>query len=307
MKPSILLATPLLAATEATLEREFACHRLPGGVPLARDVAAAIRGIATFNRADATLIGALPKLEIVASCTVGVDGIDRVAANQRGILVTNTPEVLDDCVAETAIALVLNLLHRFPAAERWLRAGDWARRGPFALGSEMRGKTMGILGLGRIGEAIAQRALAFGMRIRYHNRQQKDSPYPYDPDPIALARNCDLLMVTTPGGTETRSLVDARVLEALGPEGYLVNIARGSVVDEAALLAALRGNRIKGAGIDVFENEPHINPEFFGIENAVLFPHLGSASLETRTAMGELMTENLRRHFAGQALLTPVN
>lgn len=301
MKPAILLATPLLPATEATLEREFTCHRK--GFDTSR--AGEIRGVATFNRADAALIESLPNLEIIASSTVGVDGVDLAAAKRRGIRVTNTPGVLDDCTAETALALMLNVVHRYPASERWLREGRWAAQGAFMLGSQLAGKTLGILGYGRIGEAIAQRALAFGMTVRYHNRHRKACPHPYDESAEALARNSDILLVATPGGDETRHLVDARVLEALGPEGWLVNIARGSVVDEAALLAALRERRIRGAGIDVFLNEPDINPAFFTIENAVLFPHMGSASIETRIAMGELMIENLRRHFAGEPLATP--
>lgn len=301
MKPVILLATPFLPEVEQALEREFTCLRK--GFQPAR--ATEIRGIATFNRAEAALIESIPNLEIIASSTVGIDGIDLAAARRRGIHVTNTPGVLDDCTAETALALMLNLVHRYPASERWLRDGRWATQGAFMLGSQLAGKTLGILGYGRIGGAIALRAMAFGMTIRYHNRRAKDCPHPYDESPEALARNSDMLLVATPGGDDTRNLVDARVLEALGPEGWLVNIARGTVVDEAALLAALREKRIRGAGIDVFVNEPDINPAFFALQNAVLFPHMGSASVETRTAMGDLMIENLRRHFAGQPLATP--
>jgi len=194
--------------------------------------------------------------------------------------------VLNDCVADTAFALVVNTLRRFPQAEVYLRAGKWASGGPYPLTTSVGGKTLGILGLGRIGEAIAKRALASGMKIRYHNRRKKDSPYPYDPDPVALAKNSDVLMIVTPGGPETSKLVSTKVLDALGPEGYVVNIARGSVIDEPVLLRYLREKRIAGAGLDVFADEPRVPSEFFSLDNAVLFPHVGSATVETRKAMG---------------------
>jgi lactate dehydrogenase-like 2-hydroxyacid dehydrogenase len=168
------------------------------------------------------------------------------------------------------------------------------------------GKTLGILGLGRIGEAIARRAVACDMKIRYHNRNKKDVPYPYDPDPVTLARNSDVLMVVTPGGAETSRLIDSKVLDALGSQGYLVNIARGSIVDEPVLLRYLQEKKIAGAGLDVFADEPRVPREFFALENAVLFPHVGSATVETRKAMGDLQIENLRRHFAGQPVVARV-
>jgi lactate dehydrogenase-like 2-hydroxyacid dehydrogenase len=249
---------------------------------------------------------ALPKLEIISNFGVGVDAIDLEAAKQRGIIVTNTPDVLNDCVADTAMALTVSVMRRFPQAEVYLRAGSWAGKGAYPLTVSLGGKTMGILGLGRIGEAIARRAQAFGMKIRYHNRRKKDVAYPYDPDPVALARNCDVLMVVTPGGAETEKLVNAKVLDALGPQGYLVNIARGSVVDEPVLLKYLQEKRIAGAGLDVFADEPRVPPGFFTLENAVLLPHVGSATTETRTAMGNLQVDNLLAHFAGRPVLTRV-
>ena len=170
----------------------------------------------------------------------------------------------------------------------------------------LAGKTMGILGLGRIGEAIARRAQAFGMKIRYHNRSKKNVPYPYDPDAVTLAKNSDVLMVITPGGAGTFHMVNAKVLDALGPQGFLVNVARGSVVDEPVLLRYLKEKRIAGAGLDVFFDEPRVPPEFFDLDNAVLLPHVGSATVETRKAMGDLQIENLRRHFSGQPVLTRV-
>ena len=192
------------------------------------------------------------------------------------------------------------------AIRGYLRAGSWAAKGGYPLTTSLGGKTMGILGLGRIGEAIARRAQAFGMKIRYHNRRKKDVAYPYDGDAVALAKNSAVLVIVTPGGPETEKLVGAKVLDALGPQGYLVNIARGSVVDEPVLLRYLREKKIAGAGLDVFADEPRVPTEFFALENAVLLPHVGSATVETRTAMGNLQVDNLVAHFAGKPVLTRV-
>jgi lactate dehydrogenase-like 2-hydroxyacid dehydrogenase len=255
---------------------------------------------------DGQLMDALPKLEIISNFGVGVDAINLDDARKRKVIVTNTPDVLNECVADTALALVMNTLRKMPQSEAYLRAGKWATRGPFPLTTSLGGKTLGILGLGRIGEAIAKRAMACGMKIRYHNRSKKDVPYPYDPDPVTLAKNSNVLMVVTPGGAETRNLVGAKVLDALGPKGYVCNIARGSVVDEPVLLRYLQENKIAGAGLDVFADEPRVPPEFFTLENCVLFPHVGSATVETRKAMGDLQIENLRLHFAGKPVKTRV-
>jgi len=249
---------------------------------------------------------ALPKLELISNFGVGVDAIDLDAAKKRGIIVTNTPDVLNDCVADTAMALTLNVMRKYPQAEAYLRSGYWATRGDYPLTTSLGGKAMGILGLGRIGEAIAKRALAFGMKIRYHNRSRKDVPYPYDADAVALAKNSDVLMIATPGGSATKAMVGAKVLDALGPKGYVVNIARGSVIDEPVLLQYLQQNKIAGAGLDVFANEPRISPAYFALDNAVIFPHVGSATNETRTAMGNLQIENLRLHFGGKPVRTRV-
>jgi lactate dehydrogenase-like 2-hydroxyacid dehydrogenase len=271
--------------------------------------AAHIRGLAHFGhgRVDGKLMDALPKLEIVSNFGVGVDQIDLEAAKQRKIIVTNTPDVLNDCVADCAMALVLNTLRKFPQSEAYLRAGYWPTKGPYPLCTSLGGKTLGVLGLGRIGEAIAKRALGFGMKIRYHNRNKKNVPYAYDADLVTLARNSDVLVVVTPGGAGTAKLVNAKVLDALGPDGYLVNVARGSVVDEAVLLKYLQDKRIAGAGLDVFEHEPKVPPEFFALDNAVLFPHVASATVETRKAMGDLQVENLHLHFAGKPVKTPIS
>jgi lactate dehydrogenase-like 2-hydroxyacid dehydrogenase len=311
MKIDIVFTGKGHAGTQATLESEFAVHKLHEASDreaFLKSVSDKVRGIASFGGApvDGRLMDALPKLEIISNFGVGVDQINLGDAKKRGVIVTNTPDVLNECVADTAIALVLNTLRRLPQCEAYLRAGQWEKKGPFPLTTSLGGKTMGILGLGRIGEAVAKRAMACGMTIRYHNRNRKDVPYAYDADPVALARNSDVLMVVTPGGAETKNLVGAAVLDALGPDGYLVNIARGSVVDEPVLLRYLQQKKIAGAGLDVFADEPRVPAEFFTLENAVLFPHVASATQETRKAMGDLQIENLRRHFSGRQVLTRV-
>jgi hydroxypyruvate reductase len=311
MKPEIILTAKGHAGTMATLQSEFTAHNLfeaSDKDSFFEKCAARVRGLATFGPlpVDGKLMDALPKLEIISNFGVGVDAINLADAKQRRIIVTNTPDVLNECVADTALALIVNTLRKLPQSEKYLRAGNWASRGPYPLTTSLGGKVLGVLGLGRIGEAIAKRAMACGLTIRYHNRNKKDVPYPYDPDPVTLAKNSDVLMVVTPGGAETAKLVNEKVLQALGPQGYLVNIARGSVVDEPVLLRYLQDKKIAGAGLDVFADEPRVPPEFFALDNAVLFPHVASATVETRKAMGDLQIENLRRHFAGKPVLTRV-
>ena len=311
MKPDIIFTGKGHAATQATLEQDFSAHKLfeaQDKEKFLRELAPRVRGLATFGPmpVNGALMDKLPKLEIIANFGVGVDAINLDDAKARRIIVTNTPDVLNECVADTAIALVLNTLRKLPQSEAYTRGGNWAAKGPYPLATSLGGKTLGILGLGRIGEAIAKRAIACGMKIRYHNRHKKDVPYPYDPDPVTLAKNSTVLMVVTPGGAETKNLVGAKVLDALGPKGYVCNIARGSVIDEPVLLRYLQENKIAGAGLDVFVDEPKIPPEFFKLDNAVLFPHVGSATVETRKAMGDLQIENLRLHFAGQPVKTRV-
>jgi lactate dehydrogenase-like 2-hydroxyacid dehydrogenase len=311
MKPEIIITAKGHAGTMATLQSEFSAHNLFEASErnsFFEKCAPKVRGMATFGPmpVDGKLMDALPKLEIISNFGVGVDAINLDDARQRRIIVTNTPDVLNDCVADTALALVLNTLRKLPQSEQYLRGGNWASRGPYALTTSVGGKTLGILGLGRIGEAVAKRAAACGMKIRYHNRNRKDVPYPYDADPVALAKNSDVLLVVTPGGPETNKIVNEKVLQALGADGYLVNIARGSVVDEPVLLRYLKEKKIAGAGLDVYADEPRVPPEFFTLDNAVLFPHVASATVETRKAMGDLQIENLRRHFAGKPVLTRV-
>ncbi|MBC7984069.1 MAG: 2-hydroxyacid dehydrogenase [Candidatus Obscuribacterales bacterium] len=311
MKPDIVVTSRMFPWMQVLLDAEFTCHRLfdvEDRGAFIKSLPGHVRGIASFVNfnVDAPLMDALPQLEIIANFGVGVDNIDLSAAQSRRIVVTNTPDVLNDCVADAALALVLNTLRKFSRAEAYLRAGEWGIRGSYPLSTSLRGKTLGILGLGRIGAAIARRAEVFGMSIRYHNRNRKDVSYPYDADLTTLAKNSDVLMVVAPGGRETDRIINASVLDALGPTGYLINIARGSLVDEPVLLKYLQEKKIAGAGLDVYADEPHVPAEFLTLDNAVLLPHVGSASLETRAAMGKLQIENLRLHFAGKEVRTRV-
>ncbi|HEY0473871.1 MAG TPA: 2-hydroxyacid dehydrogenase [Kribbella sp.] len=270
----------------------------------AEDIVAVANGGTTI---DGEFLDRLPSLQIIASFGVGYDKIDAAAAADRGVVVTNTPGVLDDEVADTALGLLLMTVRELPQAERYLRAGRWQKEGPYPLTpTTVHGRTMGILGLGRIGEAIAHRAKAFGVSVAYHNRRRKDVAYRYYPTLLELAREVDVLMVVIPGGEDTRHLVNAEILEALGPNGILINVARGSVVDEAALVEALRSKAILGAGLDVFEHEPAIHPGLLEVDNAVLLPHVGSASVPTRDAMGRLVVENLISWFDRGVPVTPV-
>ena len=311
MKHEIVITAQGHKGTMERLQNEFEALKLweAPDRDAALKSAMQIRGLAHFghSKVDAKLMDALPKLEIIANFGVGVDQIDLEAAKKRKIIVTNTPDVLNECVADCALALTLNTLRKFPQSEAYLRAGYWPTRGPYPLCASLGGKTMGILGLGRIGEAIAKRAQSFGMKIRYHNRSKKNVPYPYDADAVALAKNSDVLMIITPGGAGTHRLVNAKVLDALGPQGYLVNVARGSVVDEPALLRYLQEKKIAGAGLDVYEHEPQVPAEFYALDNCVLFPHVASATVETRKAMGDLQVENLHLHFAGKPVKTAIS
>ena len=311
MKHEIVITAQGHKGTLERLQNEFSAIKLweaPNRDAALKAAAPRVRGLAHFGhpKVDGKLMDALPKLEIISNFGVGVDQIDLEAAKKRNIIVTNTPDVLNNCVADCAMALVLNALRKFPQSGAYLRSGLWATRGPYPLTTSVGGKTLGFLGLGRIGEAIAKRAQAFGMKIRYHNRNKKNVPYAYDPDPVALAKNSDVLLAVTPGGAGTAKLVNAKVLDALGPQGYLVNVARGSVVDELVLLRYLQEKKIAGAGLDVYDHEPKVPPEFYTLDNAVLFPHVASATVETRKAMGDLQVENLRLHFTGKPVLTRV-
>lgn len=270
--------------------------------------AAAVEAVCSSSRngVDAALLDALPALKLVAHFGVGYDNVDAEHARRRGVVVSNTPDVLTDCVADLAIALMIDVARGLTAGDRYVRRGDWLK-GPMPLQAKVSGKRLGILGLGRIGQAIAKRAEGFGMSIRYHNRKPvAGSPYGYEPTLASLAANCDFLMIATSGGAATKGIVSREVLEALGPKGFVINIARGSVIDEPAILEFLQHKRIAGAALDVFADEPRVPPAFFALENVVLAPHIASATVETRAAMANLVLENLDRFFATGRAVTPV-
>lgn len=314
-RPALLMTGPMMPMIEEQLDREFVVHRLHqvsdreallGGEGPA--IEAICTGGHTGIRVDGALMARLPRLRIVSNFGVGYDSVDAGAAAKRGVIVTNTPDVLTEEVADTAMGLLIMTVRELPQAERWLRAGKWAGVGDYRLtAGSLRDRSVGILGMGRIGRAIARRCEAFGLPISYSTRRrQPDLPYAYYPSAVALAEAVDTLIVITPGGAATRNIVDAVVLAALGPRGILVNIARGSCVDEAALIAALRGGTILGAGLDVFIDEPRVSPELIELENAVLLPHVGSASVPTRNKMGQLVVDNLIAYAARRPPLTPV-
>lgn len=254
-----------------------------------------------------TLIEALPNLEIIAQFAVGTDNIDLAAAKARGIAVTNTPDVLTDDTADIALSLLLALSRRICESDMFVRVDKWRLNSAMPLGRTLSGKTAGIVGMGRIGQAIAKRFEAFCLKIVYHGPRKKDEiSYRFEPDLKAMAEQSDYLILACPGGAATRHLVHAPILDALGPEGYLINIARGSVVHEEDLVTALVDKKIAGAGLDVYAVEPNVPKELITMDNVVLLPHTGSATVETRTIMGGLVVANLLAHFKGDPLLTPV-
>ncbi|MFZ5961847.1 2-hydroxyacid dehydrogenase [Thalassococcus sp. BH17M4-6] len=250
----------------------------------------------------------LPNLGLIANFGVGYDAIDVAAANERGIKVTNTPDVLNDDVADIAVGMLLMQQRQMIQASDWARSGQWKAKGEYPLNRKVSGRTVGILGLGRIGRDIADRLAAFKMDIHYFARSEKDTPgWTYHADPVSLAQASDYLVVALVGGPETENFASAEVIEALGPEGVLVNISRGSTVDEAALLDALENGTLGGAALDVFLNEPNIDPRFYDLPSVVVQPHQGSGTKETRAAMAKLQRDNIAAHHSGEALLTPVN
>jgi lactate dehydrogenase-like 2-hydroxyacid dehydrogenase len=272
------------------------------------DMRKAVRGIAAFGGINAALMDALPNLEIIANFGVGYDSVDVRHAAQRGIMVTNTPDVLTEEVADTAIGLLINTIRELPRAETWLRDGSWMRHGNYHLSRlTLRGRSVGIFGMGRIGLAIARRLEAFGLSIAYHNRRKVESlAYDYHPTLKALAEAVDTLISVAPGGASTEKAVNAEILSALGPNGVFVNIGRGSTVDETALAAALANATIAAAGLDVFADEPNVPQALLAAPNTSLLPHVGSASEHTRRAMADLCVDNLVSWFAERRALTPV-
>lgn len=312
MSPAVvLMPAPMSDVVIEGCEARFELLRLweqddPDAVLAARGPE--VLGVVTGGQRplDAALMDRLPNLQIIANFGVGYDSVDVEAAGSRGVVVTNTPGVLDKEVADTALGLILMTVRELGRAERHLRAGRWAD-GPYPLSpATVEGRRLGILGLGRIGEEIARRAEAFDMSVGYHNRRRKDVPYRYYPSLLEMAQDVDTLVVVVPGGAATRHLIDAEILRALGSDGVLINVGRGSVVDQAALVEALRARTILAAGLDVYEDEPHVPPELMELENAVLLPHVGSASAPTRRAMGRLTVDNLVAWFETGRALTPV-
>jgi lactate dehydrogenase-like 2-hydroxyacid dehydrogenase len=311
-KPELLLAGPMMQYVEDQLDDIFTVHRLAKaakGEALLAEIAPRVRAIATAGGApvDAALMQKLPKLEIVSNFGVGYDSVDAKWAGAHGIVVTNTPDVLTEEVADTTIGLLIATVRQLPQAERYLRAGKWLEK-PFPLtAATLRDRTIGIIGMGRIGKAIAKRLEAFGLAVVYHSRRPASGvPWRHYPDLIAMARDVDVLIVIVPGGPATKNLVNRDVLEALGPNGILINIARGSVVDETALIEALRSKKILSAGLDVYVEEPRVPKELIDMDHIVLLPHVGSASLHTRRAMGQLVVDNLKAWVEGKGPLTPV-
>ncbi len=309
-KPPVFILAPLPDFLMQPLLAAHVCHdyfHAADKEVLLAQVGAEIRGIVLSGGTvvPVALLEQLPNLEILSVFGVGYDGVPVDWCKAHGIRVTNTPDVLTEDVADTASALVLMTSRKLIAASRFLHAGAWTK-GPFPLAHALHGKLAGIVGLGRIGKAIANRLAAHGMRIAYHGRTKQDVAWEYVDSLIALAQAADFMIVATPGGAATKHLIHAEVLAALGTKGTLINIARGSVVDEAALITALQNGTIRGAGLDVFENEPHVPEALMQCENAVLMPHLSSGTHETRAAMARLVVENLAAHFSGAALLTPV-
>lgn len=262
--------------------------------------------VATMKGVAPDVMAALPNLKVISSFGVGYDSIDAERAAERGIVVSNTPDVLNDEVADTAIMLWLAVSRQLVPSERWARSGDWETSGAYPLTRSVRKRTVGIVGLGRIGQTIAEQAEMFDATVVYHSRSEKDVAYRYYSDLVAMARDCDVVIVITPGGPETRHLVNRAVIDALGPKGILINVARGSVVDESALVAALQDGRLGAAGLDVFEHEPKIPDALKAMENVVLLPHVGSATVETRQAMGDLVCDNLDHWLKDGRVLTPV-
>ncbi len=311
-KAEVLVLAPKPTIVEG-LEKAFTLHKLweaPDREALIASVAPRVSAIASpggHAPVDAQLMSRLPKLKIVSSFGVGYDHVDAKWAGAHGIVVTNTPDVLTEEVADTALGLLLCTVREFGEAERYVRAGKWTKQNYPLSKATLRDRTVGIVGLGRIGKAIARRLDAMRVPVVYHGRHaQADVPYRHYPDLIDMARAVDVLLVVTPGGTETKNLIDAAVLEALGPNGILINMARGSVVDEPALIEALRAKKILSAGLDVYVDEPQVPPELIAMEHVVLFPHLGSASVHTRRAMDQLVVDNLVAWGAGRPPLTPV-
>lgn len=308
MSTHILITQPQVKSCVDALKEQFTVHNLANAADpdaLLRDVGAEIRGIAG-GKVPASLMERLPRLEIIAVSGVGYDSVDVAAAKARNVRITNTPGVLTDAVAELTIGMMIALSRRIPQGDRFIREGKWPD-GAFGNWSELKGKTLGILGLGRIGKEIAAIATALKMQVIYHGRnRQPEVPYPYCDSVLSMARASDWLVVIAPGTAATSRIVSREVMEALGPKGALVNMARGSMVDQDAMVDMLVSKRLGGAALDVFDGEPAVPEALFGLDNVVLSPHQGSRTEETRAAVGDLVVANLKAHFTGKPLVSPV-
>jgi lactate dehydrogenase-like 2-hydroxyacid dehydrogenase len=313
-KADVLFIGPPRTHLLGELSRSFAVHQAANqgevGDGLVAQLAPHLKYVAVGGHPgsiNGALMQKLPQLEIVASFGVGYDNVDTKYAAAHGITVTNTPDVLNEEVADTALGLLLSTVRNLPQIDRYVRSGQWAEKGDYALTQSLRDRTVGMVGLGRIGKAIARRLDAMRVPVVYHARRaQPDVPYRHYPSLTDMARDADVLLVITPGGAATRNLINAEVLDALGPNGILINMSRGSVVDEPALIKALQERKILSAGLDVYANEPQVPAELIAMDHVVLFPHVGSASIHTRRAMEQLVVDNLVAWKGGKPPLTPV-
>jgi len=310
-KPDLLMTGPMMQTIQDQLAQRFTVHKLweaSDKEAFLRQLAPSVVAIASGSHVacDPALMGRFPGLKIVSSFGVGYDHVDAAWAGQNGIVVTNTPDVLNEEVADTALGLLLCTMRHLPQTDRYLRAGKWLEK-PYPLTGTLRDRKVGILGLGRIGKAIARRLEAFNLPVVYHGRsEQPDVPYRYYASLVEMARDVNVLLIVAPGGPATNKIVNREVLEALGPDGVVINVGRGSVIDEAALVKALKDKTILSAGLDVFEDEPRVPAELIAMDHVVLFPHVGSASVYTRNAMAQLVVDNLVSWADGKGPLTPV-
>jgi lactate dehydrogenase-like 2-hydroxyacid dehydrogenase len=309
---NVVIPTPTMALIVEKLSEAFTVHKVweqKDPKAYLKDIAGSVRAIGGSLHTpyyNADILGQFPKLEFISNFGVGYDGVDAAWCGKNGIIVSNTPDVLTDEVADLAIGLLLSTIRQLPQADAYLRRGEWLKA-PFPLSATLRGRKIGILALGRIGKAVAQRLEGFGVEISYHGRsQQRDVAYRYHPTLVGMAKDVDVLLSIAPGGADTKHAINAEVLAALGPQGILINVGRGSVVDEAALIKALAAGTILSAGLDVFEDEPRVPQALIDMPHVVLLPHVGSASHHTRRLMGQLVVDNLISWFSGKGPLTPV-
>lgn len=310
-KTDLLIVSPMMPMIEEQLDRHFNVQRLykaPDKEKLLAEFGPKVRamGATPGAKVDSTLMQKLPKLEIIGSFGVGYDAVDAKWAGEHGIVVTNTPDVLNEEVADTALGLLLATVRQLPQADRYVRAGKWSEKA-FPLTHTLQDRTVGVVGMGRIGKAIAKRLEAFNMPVVYHSRNKAAGvSYKHYPDLKQMAKDVDVLIIITPGGPATKHLINKDILEALGPNGVVINVARGSVIDEKALIEALREKKILSAGLDVFEDEPNVPQALKDMDHVVLFPHVGSASVHCRNLMGQLVVDNLVSWANGKGPLTPV-